>query len=158
MIPLLWSLLNVVLLLAFLCAWGKALQLLWQARHPWLAAVLLVGSLGIGGASQVNNSSAAAAGSTQPAFLVQQQIHATRSLTWTLTGTYTRAADGLHQLTGTTQLAGFTSGLVWQPSGTMFFADGDTLRYAAAGNLEYQLLGTTIFRSQGQVFDGALQQ
>ena len=157
MIPLLWSLLNVVLLLAFLYAWGKALWLLWQARHPWLAAVLAVGSAGLAGAREGAESPATAPAVPKEAVWVQQPIGATPSLTWTLLGSYTRDANGLHQLTGTTRLAGFTSGLAWQPAGTKFFADGDTLSYNAVGYLEYQLLGTPVYRAEGSLFDGVLR-
>ena len=87
---------------------------------------------------------------------VQIPLARQAALSWELSASYCRDTSQVKKVTGTTNMSGFVYGFAWHPSSVMVFEDGDSLRYAAAGYLEWRLLGIPLNNENSRVFNGTL--
>lgn len=164
MANILWSVLNMVLLLGACALLFRAVQLVWQrvgrgaALFLALALVLLL-----------NQRPGSPAGPAKN-LLAQAPTHgpvanAGTSKVIALGGTnqlFLRAEYNIHGSTLTPKglyatVSGIVLGHQWEPSMGMLQPEGPRLHYWAVLNHRWLLLGTPVFTSSGEVFEGMLK-
>lgn len=167
MLYILWSLLNIALLIFFLFTCFRAIRILWEKFGLFRSAIFVIGLVSLLAYANAKRNietetwNFASENDIDKTTIshINQELENTPLIKFVLGVNYAKSKTNQQNvpLIANSQITGFISGINWKPLSVVVSqtAENTKFAYAVAGTLEWKLFATTIY-AQPKTYQGVI--